>query len=357
MNKITSFFSKPGATAPESEEKDEKGKISCEKFEHQEHAVKKDSDQSVATPDKPQEAAHPPGPSPSTEPTRKRLRQVESDDDSDVEASSGMTSKEEQGKDADENVCGDGENANLPVKKAEAKLLTAKKNSDLAPMFAKKAAPKPEIKKAKTEEVKKEGEGSGWQLSKGRAKGEASESEAEDDEHTHESVAVLLSSGDFDAAKEASWKRGDPVPYGHLAQAFEKIEGTTKRLEITAILTRALRVVIEISPGDLLACVYLCVNKLAPAHEGIELGLGDMVLKKALAEATGRQEKDIKSDYEKVCLLLVLAMYRSDNFVASLALLLQAVQKLQQTSNLVVESCDLLLLFVCMEMQALACTQ
>ena len=120
----------------------------------------------------------------------------------------------------------------------------------------------------------------------------------EEDSTSHE--AVLKTVLDFDARKDSTWKSNEPVPYSHLATAFEKIEATSKRLEITAILTKALRSIIELSPNDLLPTIYLCVNKLAPAHEGVELGLGDMVLTKALAEATGRQEKDIKAEYEKV---------------------------------------------------------
>ena len=286
-------------------------------------------------------------------PTRKRLRQLEESDDEEGGDGASAAPKESpetkeetaaavaEGKEEEED---EGKKVAAPSpskapKAAEAKKEPVKKAVDdkkekqsaVASMFAPKKAKTdvvdakkgaPSAAKAPNQEADAKGSSSSSSSAKGdeasKKKAGADEGggasgdegcEGDDglDDESHKMVMSLAGS-DFDASKEATWKKGEPVPYAHLAQAFEKIEGTSKRLEITAILTRALRTVIETTPGDLLSTVYMCVNKLAPAHEGIELGLGEMVLKKALAEATGRQEKDIKADYDKVGDLGIVAM-------------------------------------------------
>ena len=54
------------------------------------------------------------------------------------------------------------------------------------------------------------------------------------------------------------------------------------------ILANFYRSVIALTPDDLLPCVYLCLNKLAPAYEGVELGIGETLLMKAIAQSTGK---------------------------------------------------------------------
>lgn len=96
--------------------------------------------------------------------------------------------------------------------------------------------------------------------------------------------------------KNACWKYGERVPYLAVAKTFQAIEDTSARLKITSTLSNLFRSVIVLSPEDLLPCVYLCLNKLAPAYEGIELGIGENILMKAVAESTGRSLQQIKSD-------------------------------------------------------------
>ncbi|RVW54203.1 DNA ligase 1 [Vitis vinifera] len=74
-----------------------------------------------------------------------------------------------------------------------------------------------------------------------------------------------------------------------------------------------LRTVMHATPDDLVAVVYLSANRIAPAHEGLELGIGDASIIKALAEACGRKEEQIKSQYKET---KIQAM--SDNIARSI---------------------------------------
>lgn len=56
-----------------------------------------------------------------------------------------------------------------------------------------------------------------------------------------------------------------------------------------------MRSVIVLSPNDLLAVIYLCSGQIAPTMSGIELGLGDSILLKAIAESTGKSLAAVKS--------------------------------------------------------------
>ena len=88
------------------------------------------------------------------------------------------------------------------------------------------------------------------------------------------------------------------VPYSALSCTLLLIEETSARLEIIRVLSNLFRSVRILSPDDLVHCVYLCVNKVAPEYDGIELGIGETILIKAIADSTGRTVEQLKSDYK-----------------------------------------------------------
>ena len=109
------------------------------------------------------------------------------------------------------------------------------------------------------------------------------------------------------------WKPGEPVPYAALCTTFSKIEMTTKRLEILAHCSLFLRQVMRLTPSDLLPTVMLMINKLAADYAGIELGIGESLIMKAVSESTGRSLQHIKSDQKEIGDLgLVAAKSRSN---------------------------------------------
>lgn len=93
-------------------------------------------------------------------------------------------------------------------------------------------------------------------------------------------LAAAAKHSNFDLDEVAKWKAGAPVPFSFLANTFEGIAETSKRLEITQLLTICFRAILGRTPAALLPTVYLCTNRVAPAHEGVELGVGDSILVK-----------------------------------------------------------------------------
>lgn len=83
-----------------------------------------------------------------------------------------------------------------------------------------------------------------------------------------------------------------------LCEIFEQIEATTKRLIIADILRDFFLHLMFTHPQDLPVVVHLCLSRLGPEYEGLELGVGEALLLKAISQSTGKSVKHIKTEIE-----------------------------------------------------------
>ena len=145
----------------------------------------------------------------------------------------------------------------------------------------------------------------------GKASNGESDENPADTLEKHEIIHANLKASGKDPYPD--WKAGDAVPYAALCTTFSLIEMTTKRLEMTAHCSLFLQQVLRLTPGDLLSTVQLMINKVAADYAGIELGIGESLIIKAISETTGRTLADTKADHHKIGDLgLVAAKSRSN---------------------------------------------
>jgi DNA ligase 1 len=94
------------------------------------------------------------------------------------------------------------------------------------------------------------------------------------------------------------------MEFSLLVNAFEQMETTTSRLSLTDHLVHLLKIT---PPEELEKVIYLIQGKLRPDFEGIEIGLAEKMILRALAQSSG---KDIAS---------LLEIYRSTGDLGNLA--------------------------------------
>ncbi|XP_043470502.1 DNA ligase 1 [Leptopilina heterotoma] len=169
--------------------------------------------------------------------------------------------------------------------------------------FAPRSKKSPETKSKKKGKNEKNKKGKG---KKGKKEEEKNDKDEENEEETG-SEKKETSTHDYNPSKssyhpilDACWRHEEKVPYIALTRTLELIEETSGRLKIVEILSNYFRSVIVLSPNDLIASVYLCLNQVAPAYEGLELGIADTNLMKAIAQCTGQTLAQIKAKMQKV---------------------------------------------------------
>ena len=87
------------------------------------------------------------------------------------------------------------------------------------------------------------------------------------------------------------------MDYAVIADAYGKIEATTKRLEMTDILVDLLK---NSSKDVVSRIVYLTQGKLYPDFVGVEIGIAEKLAIKALVRASGRKESEILFDLREI---------------------------------------------------------
>ncbi|KAI3848262.1 hypothetical protein MKW92_023791 [Papaver armeniacum] len=128
-----------------------------------------------------------------------------------------------------------------------------------------------------------------------------------------EKIALLKKKESEFKPKSASfWKDGESIPFMFLARAFDLISVESAKNVKINILCNVFRTVIATTPGDLVSFVYLSACKIFPAHDGIDLGIGEAAIINILRKAYGKSEavlkKALKSNED---LVLVIKKGRS----------------------------------------------
>ena len=86
------------------------------------------------------------------------------------------------------------------------------------------------------------------------------------------------------------------MDYAVIANAYEKIETTTKRLEMTDMLVDLLKN----TPKNVIAkVVYLTQGKIYPDFVDLEIGVAEKLAIKALSRASGRKQSEIEEELRK----------------------------------------------------------
>ncbi|MDC0064248.1 ATP-dependent DNA ligase [Candidatus Nitrosopelagicus sp.] len=86
------------------------------------------------------------------------------------------------------------------------------------------------------------------------------------------------------------------MKFSIISDSFQKMEATSKRLEKTDILVKLIQ---EIPEDVISKAIYLIQGKLRPNFEGVELGIAEKLVMRAMSKSSGIPLKKIEDDYNK----------------------------------------------------------
>lgn len=87
------------------------------------------------------------------------------------------------------------------------------------------------------------------------------------------------------------------MKFARLAEYFERLEGTTKRLEMFQILSELFQ---EAEVEEIDKIVYLCQEQLLPPFRGLEIGMAEKLIARSVAKAAGRQDQEVMAEYKRL---------------------------------------------------------
>jgi DNA ligase-1 len=87
------------------------------------------------------------------------------------------------------------------------------------------------------------------------------------------------------------------MKFSKFAEYLEKLENTSKRLEMFEILSDLFK---EADKSEVDEIVYFCEESLKPAFYGIEMGMAEKMVEKAIMKVTGRSEREVETNYKRL---------------------------------------------------------
>src|SRR3989338_1626626 len=87
------------------------------------------------------------------------------------------------------------------------------------------------------------------------------------------------------------------MKFSKLAQYYEKLEATSKRLELVDILSKLFK---EASSDEIGKICYLIQGRVAPFFEPVELGMAESMVAQAVGRAYGKSKEEVIKHYRQL---------------------------------------------------------